>query len=71
MNRLCQPSYHDTLVLETRDKSYITPQSPTSGAVWDVFAGTIRRTFAKEASRVLAAPGAMTSGTDSKHYSSK
>ncbi|KAK2597024.1 hypothetical protein N8I77_012898 [Diaporthe amygdali] len=69
MNRLWEPVYHGTLALKTRDKSYITPQSPTSGAVWDVFAGTVRQTFAKEASRVLAAPGAMTGNTDSKHYS--
>ncbi|TAQ89267.1 hypothetical protein B7494_g2394 [Chlorociboria aeruginascens] len=63
-----EPIYNGTLVLETRKKSYITPQSPTSGAVWDVFAGTVRHTFAREASTVVAAPGGMTGNTDARHY---
>ena len=66
-----KPVYNGTLTLEARKKSYVTCQSPTSGPVWDLFAGTIRHTFAKEASTVVAAPGAMTGNTDTRHYLSE
>ena len=71
MHHLWEPIYSGSLVLEARKKSYITPQSPTKGAVWDVFAGTVRYTYADEASRVVVAPGAMTGNTDTRHYLSK
>ncbi|KAJ3546695.1 hypothetical protein NM208_g665 [Fusarium decemcellulare] len=63
-----QPNYNGTIVLDARQKSYITPQSPTSGRVWDVFAGTVRNTFARQARTVVVAPGAMTGNTDTRHY---
>ncbi|KAI0813574.1 hypothetical protein GGR55DRAFT_676506 [Xylaria sp. FL0064] len=63
-----KPVYNGTLVLEARKKSYITPQSPTSGPIWDTFAGTVRHTFAHQASTVVVAPGAMTGNTDTRHY---
>ncbi|UKZ81587.1 hypothetical protein TrVFT333_009359 [Trichoderma virens FT-333] len=63
-----EPIYDGKLVLEARKRSYITPQSPTKGAVWDIFAGTVRYTFADEAKHVIPAPGAMTGNTDTRHY---
>ncbi|KAI0526734.1 hypothetical protein F5B22DRAFT_175809 [Xylaria bambusicola] len=63
-----KPTYNGTLTLRSGKKSHVTPQTPTSGPIWDIFAGTVRHTFAKEASRVIAAPGAMTANTDSRHY---
>ncbi|KAI1122264.1 hypothetical protein F5Y10DRAFT_287307 [Nemania abortiva] len=65
---LWKPVYNGTLVLEARKKSYITPQSPTSGPIWDTFAGTVRYTFARQAPTVVVAPGAMTGNTDTRHY---
>ncbi|KAI0423528.1 hypothetical protein F5Y09DRAFT_348800 [Xylaria sp. FL1042] len=65
---LWKPIYNGTLVLEARKKSYITPQSPASGPIWDTFAGTVRHTFARQASNVVVAPGAMTGNTDTRHY---
>lgn len=66
-----EPIYNGSLILEARKKSYITHQSPTKGAVWDTFAGTVRYTYASEAQTVVAAPGAMTGNTDTRHYLSK
>ncbi|KAI1111540.1 hypothetical protein F5Y14DRAFT_306903 [Nemania sp. NC0429] len=63
-----EPRYDGTLVLEVRKKSYITPQSPTQGRVWDIFGGTVRHTFADQARHVVIAPGAMTGNTDTRHY---
>ena len=71
MHHPWRPVYNGTLILDARNKSYITPQSPTEGPVWDVFAGTVRHTFAREASTVVMAPGAMTGNTDTRHYLSK
>ncbi|KAI1170272.1 hypothetical protein F4777DRAFT_132326 [Nemania sp. FL0916] len=65
---LWEPLYNGSLKLEARKRSYITPQSPTRGAVWDTFAGTVRYTYANEASHVVVAPGAMTGNTDTRHY---
>ncbi|TPX12649.1 uncharacterized protein E0L32_000826 [Thyridium curvatum] len=65
---LWEPVYNGTLNIEVRRKSYVTPQSPTKGAVWDVFAGTVRHSFADLARHVVVAPGAMTGNTDTRHY---
>ncbi|KAF2968315.1 hypothetical protein GQX73_g5291 [Xylaria multiplex] len=70
-HHLWEPIYNGTLMLETRKKSYITPETPTHGPIWDTFAGTVRHTFAREASKVVVAPGAMTGNTDTRHYLSK
>ncbi|KAI1738606.1 hypothetical protein F4680DRAFT_163418 [Xylaria scruposa] len=67
-SRVWEPVYNGTLKIEARKRSYITPQSPTEGAVWDTFAGTIRYTYADEARVVVPAPGAMTGNTDTRHY---
>ncbi|KAJ4252889.1 hypothetical protein NW762_010795 [Fusarium torreyae] len=65
---LWKPIYNGTLSVEVKKKSCITPKSPTSGPVWNTLAGTIRYTYADEASTVVAAPGAMTGNTDARHY---
>ncbi|KAF9771226.1 hypothetical protein IL306_011144 [Fusarium sp. DS 682] len=65
---LWQQNYMGTLTIAAKKKSYITPQSPSSGPVWDIFAGTVRHSFAHEAKTVVAAPGAMTGNTDTRHY---
>ncbi|KAL7928304.1 carboxypeptidase S [Trichoderma chlorosporum] len=63
-----KPIYNGTLTLEARKKSKITFQTPTHGAVWDIFAGTVRHTFSGLAKTVVPAPGAMTGNTDTRHY---
>ncbi|KAF4956488.1 hypothetical protein FSARC_11550 [Fusarium sarcochroum] len=65
---LWKPNYDGTLTVGVKKKSYVTPKSPTSGPVWNTFAGTVRHIFAREASTVVAAPGAMTGNTDTSHY---
>ncbi|KAM0514436.1 hypothetical protein ACHAPE_006729 [Trichoderma viride] len=62
------PVYDGKLRIEARKKTYITPQSPTKGNVWDTFAGTVRHTFAEQGKKVVFAPGAMTGNTDTRHY---
>lgn len=71
MHSTWEPIYDGKLQIEARKRSYITPQSPTKGAVWDTFAGTVRYTYAQEGKNVVFAPGAMTGNTDTRHYLSK
>ncbi|KAL7906590.1 carboxypeptidase S [Trichoderma velutinum] len=68
INTNWEPLYNGKLVLEGRKRSYITHQTPTYGKVWDVFAGTVRYTYADQAKTVVPAPGAMTGNTDTRHY---
>ncbi|KKP05777.1 hypothetical protein THAR02_02151 [Trichoderma harzianum] len=68
LNANWEPIYDGKLVLEARKKSYVTRQSPTQGDVWEIFAGTVRHTFADQARTVVPAPGAMTGNTDTRHY---
>ncbi|KAL7952299.1 carboxypeptidase S [Trichoderma compactum] len=68
INANWEPIYNGKLTLEARKRSSITPQSPTQGNVWDIFAGTVRYTYADEARVVVPAPGAMTGNTDTRHY---
>ncbi|KAL7813114.1 carboxypeptidase S [Trichoderma gracile] len=60
--------YNANLVIEARKRSYISPQTPSHGAVWDTFAGTVRYTYADQAKVVVPTPGAMTGNTDTRHY---
>ncbi|KAL7935443.1 carboxypeptidase S [Trichoderma chlorosporum] len=62
--------YKGTLALTTQGKSHPSPISPTSGAAWDVFAGTIRHTFAFGDGNGLVVPTGeiMTGNTDTRHY---
>lgn len=61
-------AYNGTLVLEARDKTGVTPIAPTSGPVWDTFAGTIRHTFAFDRGVVVPVGEIMTGNTDTRHY---
>ncbi|KAL2678873.1 hypothetical protein Neosp_009625 [[Neocosmospora] mangrovei] len=63
-----EPVYSGKLEMEVRERSYPTSSSPTRGAVWDIFAGTVRYTFGGRGSTVVPAPGAMTGNTDTRHY---
>lgn len=63
--------YNGVLVLEAKEKSAVTPASPTSGPVWDTFSGTIQHTFASEGTTVVPVGGIMTGNTDTRHYLSE
>ncbi|KAM0543999.1 hypothetical protein ACHAPJ_012024 [Fusarium lateritium] len=60
--------YNATLVITSRGKSNVAPESPSSGPVWDVFAGTIRHTFAFKDGTVVPVPDVLTGNTDTRHY---
>ncbi|KAK4089435.1 hypothetical protein Purlil1_6424 [Purpureocillium lilacinum] len=61
--------YNGTLTLyRKKDGSEATPISPTEGPVWDVFAGTIRHTFAAKGQTIVPAGETMTGNTDTRHY---
>jgi Gly-Xaa carboxypeptidase len=64
---LYEVDYNNTLTLTAKEKSKISPVSPTSGPVWDVFAGTIRHALAFEG-RVVPVGQTMTGNTDTRHY---
>ncbi|KAM0432965.1 hypothetical protein ACHAPT_004670 [Fusarium lateritium] len=60
--------YDGHLVLTAAQKFNITPVSPTSGPVWDIFSGTIQHTFAFDGGRVVPVGEVMTGNTDTRHY---
>ncbi|KAL7809635.1 acetylornithine deacetylase [Trichoderma aethiopicum] len=60
--------YKGTLILSTNGKSHPSPISPTSGAAWDVFAGTVRHTFRFDNGTVVPTGEIMTGNTDTRHY---
>ncbi|KAM5385463.1 hypothetical protein ACJZ2D_001104 [Fusarium nematophilum] len=60
--------YEGTLVLSGAQKFNVTPISPTSGRVWDIFSGTIQHSFAFEGGRVVPVGEVMTGNTDTRHY---
>ncbi|KAJ9418765.1 CPS1-Gly-X carboxypeptidase YSCS precursor [Fusarium oxysporum] len=58
-----------TLGVNHREEKVIHNTSVTNNrSSWDIFAGTVRHSFAQEAKTVVAAPGAMTGNTDTRHY---
>lgn len=59
--------YQGTLVLQAKEVTKPSPISPSTGAIWDVFAGTIRHTFAFDGT-VVPASETMTGNTDTRHY---
>ena len=60
--------YDGTLVLSSTQLTLNSPVSPTSGGVWDLFAGTIQHTFAFDGGRVVPVGELMTGNTDTRHY---
>ncbi|GAB0137286.1 hypothetical protein EsDP_00005558 [Epichloe bromicola] len=60
--------YNGTLVLQAKQASKPSPVSPSSGPVWDVFAGTIRNALAFRHGTVVPASETMTGNTDTRHY---
>ncbi|KAF4974956.1 hypothetical protein FZEAL_8219 [Fusarium zealandicum] len=60
--------YEGHLVLKGTGKFDITPVSPTSGPVWDVFSGTIQHSFAFKGGKVVPVGEVMTGNTDTRHY---
>ncbi|KAI0506876.1 peptidase family M20/M25/M40 [Xylaria bambusicola] len=60
--------YNGTLVLTSSQLTHVTPVSPTTGAVWDVFSGTIQHSFAFDGGRVVPVGELMTGNTDTRHY---
>ncbi|KAI1467493.1 carboxypeptidase S [Daldinia caldariorum] len=60
--------YNGTLVLTSSQPTLVTPISPTSGPVWDVFSGTIQHSFAFEGGKVIPVGELMTGNTDTRHY---
>ncbi|KAF7559520.1 hypothetical protein G7046_g4632 [Stylonectria norvegica] len=71
-HRTAAPSYEvdydGTLVLRAEKKFNVTPISPTRGAIWDVFSGTIQHTFAFDGGKVVPVGEVMTGNTDTRHY---
>lgn len=62
--------YNATLVLSTSQNTPVAPVSPSGpdDAVWNVFAGTIRHSFAFGGGTVVPVGEIMTGNTDTRHY---
>ncbi|RYP43788.1 hypothetical protein DL768_009684 [Monosporascus sp. mg162] len=60
--------YNGTLILSSSQATLNAPVSPTSGPVWDLFAGTIRHSFAFDGGKVIPVGELMTGNTDTLHY---
>ncbi|KAI2620872.1 peptidase family M20/M25/M40 [Xylaria nigripes] len=60
--------YDGMLNLTSGLPTLVAPVSPTTGPVWDLFAGTIQHTFAFDEGKVVPAPDLMTGNTDTRHY---
>ncbi|KAI0125569.1 peptidase family M20/M25/M40 [Xylariales sp. AK1849] len=60
--------YNGTLTIYTKEGTDNAPISPTTGAVWDVFSGTIQHTFAFPDGKVVPVGELMTGNTDTRYY---
>ncbi|CAM1511815.1 Fc.00g093280.m01.CDS01 [Cosmosporella sp. VM-42] len=60
--------YGGNLVVRVGSSSDVTPISPTDGAVWDVFSGSVQHSFAFKQGRVVPTGQTMTGNTDTRHY---
>ncbi|KAI3332681.1 peptidase family M20/M25/M40 [Ustulina deusta] len=60
--------YNGTLILRGDQLTQVTPTSPTTGPVWDVFSGTIQHSFAFDGGKVVPVGELMTGNTDTRHY---
>ncbi|KAI0159508.1 peptidase family M20/M25/M40 [Xylariaceae sp. FL1272] len=68
MRPLYDVDYNGTLILTSSQDTPIAPVSPTTGDVWEVFAGTIRHSFAFDGGEVVPVGELMTGNTDTRHY---
>ncbi|KAI1482458.1 hypothetical protein K445DRAFT_313402 [Daldinia sp. EC12] len=68
VNPTYEVEYNGTLVLTSSQPTLVTPISPTSGPIWDVFSGTIQHSFAFEGGKVIPVGELMTGNTDTRHY---
>ncbi|KAI0444759.1 peptidase family M20/M25/M40 [Xylaria telfairii] len=60
--------YNGTLVLTSTQETQVTPISPTTGPVWELFSGTIQHSFAFDGGKVVPVGELMTGNTDTRHY---
>ncbi|KAI0171942.1 carboxypeptidase S [Hypoxylon sp. FL1284] len=60
--------YNGSLLLTSSQQTLVAPVSPTSGPVWDIFSGTIQKSFAFEGGKVVPVGELMTGNTDTRHY---
>lgn len=60
--------YNGTLTITTNQATGNAPISPTSGAVWDIFSGTIQHSFAFPGGAVVPVGELMTGNTDTRCY---
>ncbi|OLN96294.1 putative carboxypeptidase C24C9.08 [Colletotrichum chlorophyti] len=60
--------YNGTLFLSTTQPTLPAPISPTKGAVWDLFSGTLQSSFAFDGGKVIPVGELMTGNTDTRHY---
>ncbi|KAL6912880.1 hypothetical protein ACHAPO_007615 [Fusarium lateritium] len=60
--------YDGHLKLTAFKNSVVTPVSPTSGPIWDIFSGTIQHSFAFDGGKVVPVGEIMTGNTDTRHY---
>ncbi|KAI1434655.1 peptidase family M20/M25/M40 [Xylaria sp. CBS 124048] len=60
--------YDGTLILTSSLPTQMPPISPTTGPIWDVFAGTIQHTFAFDGGKVVPVGELMTGNTDTRYY---
>ncbi|KAL3469845.1 hypothetical protein BJX99DRAFT_264767 [Aspergillus californicus] len=60
--------YNGTLVVSAPHKAEHAPVSPASGAVWDIFSGTIQHSFGSEDRAVVPVGDIMTGNTDTRYY---
>ncbi|CBF79937.1 M20 family metallopeptidase [Aspergillus nidulans FGSC A4] len=68
LKRRDKVDYNGTLVVSAFGKGEAAPISPTSGAVWETFSGTIRHAFASGTKTVVPVGDIMTGNTDTTHY---
>ncbi|KAI1820044.1 peptidase family M20/M25/M40 [Xylaria intraflava] len=60
--------YNGTLILTSSLPTKVPSISPTTGPIWEVFAGTIQHSFAFDGGKVIPVGELMTGNTDTRHY---
>ncbi|KXJ91776.1 hypothetical protein Micbo1qcDRAFT_161797 [Microdochium bolleyi] len=70
VDAMYEVDYNATLVLSTSQNTHVAPVSPSTldDDVWNVFAGTIRHSFAFDNGTVVPVGEIMTGNTDTRHY---